>query len=164
MEFWPPLSTIVWSPYTWYFEFHTHGILKPISRLFWSATHSVSNPYPWYIEPPTHDILIPVHGILNPIPMVFWRPFHISLTVHGILTPYLWCIELPIHGILNSLAMLFFYLPMVFWPLSTFRLLSMVFLTHLSMVFCSPCLSVDNKWGGSKYRGDQFPYRGVGFQ
>jgi len=30
--------------------------------------------YPWYIEPPTH-------GILTPLPMVFWLP------IHGILTP-----------------------------------------------------------------------------
>jgi hypothetical protein len=51
--------------------------------------------YPWYIEPL-------IHGISNPIPMIFWPP------THGMLTPYPLYFEPSTHGILNPL-------PMVYW-------------------------------------------------
>ena len=84
------------TPYLWYIEPPTHGILTPLPMVY-------QIPYLWYIEPS-------IYGISNALPMVFW-------------TPYPWYIETPIHGILNSLPMVFWPpyhgisnpLSMVFW-------------------------------------------------
>jgi hypothetical protein len=56
------------------------------------------------------------------MPMVFWRPFHISITIHGILTPlpmvyrtpYPWYIEPPSHAIFISTHCILTPLSMVF--------------------------------------------------
>jgi hypothetical protein len=55
------------TPYPWYIDPHTHGILTPLSMVFWP-------PYPWYFDPPIHDILNPLPMYIEPLPMVFWPP------------------------------------------------------------------------------------------
>ena len=91
-KFWPPTDGIsppypsnIDPPYPWYIDPPTHGILTPLSMVYWP-------PYPWYIDPLTH-------GISTPLPMVFWPP-------------YPWYIDPPTHGILNPLPMVY---PMVYW-------------------------------------------------
>ena len=77
------------TPYPWYFDPPTHGILSPLSMVYRSPVHGILNPQPvvsstpfiWYTEPPTHDIS-------NPLSMVFW-------------TPYPWYFEPHILGISN---------------------------------------------------------------
>jgi hypothetical protein len=63
------------TPYPWYIDPHTHGILTPLSMVFWP-------PYQWYIEPPTH-------GILTPLP-IYW------LEMRGVKIP--WGFNLPYRG------------------------------------------------------------------
>ena len=72
-------------------------ISTPLTMEYRSPTHGILTPlpmvfwppYPWYIDPPTH-------GILTPLSMVYWPPYpwYIDPLTHGIATP----------------------LPMVFWP------------------------------------------------
>ena len=45
------------TPYLWYFDPPTHGILTPLPMVY-------RPPYPWYFDPP-------IHGISTPIPMVY---------------------------------------------------------------------------------------------
>ena len=45
------------TPYRWYIDLPTHGILTPLPMEY-------RTPYPWYFDPPTH-------GMLNPLPMVY---------------------------------------------------------------------------------------------
>jgi hypothetical protein len=99
------------TPYQWFHEPPTHGILNPLLMVFLhSPTHGISNPlsmvfwipYPWYFEPlyPWY-FESPIHGILNPLPMVFRIPYP------WYFEPFLypWYFESPIHGILNPLPM-----------------------------------------------------------
>jgi hypothetical protein len=76
----------------------THGILTPISTVFWSPTRDISTPYPWLFSPT-------IHGTLNPLPMVFWPPFHISPLSMLFLPAYPWYIEHPTYAILTHLSM-----------------------------------------------------------
>jgi hypothetical protein len=82
----------------------------------------------------SYGILIPTHGILDPLPIVFWPP------THGIWNPlpiafwppYPWYFDPPTNGILTPL-------PMVYWTLYPWYVdpLLMV-LTPLPMVFSPP--------------------------
>ena len=53
----------------------------------------------WYFDPP-------IHGILTPLPMLYWPPYpwYIDNPTHGILNPFPWNIEPLMHGILTPLA------------------------------------------------------------
>ena len=42
--YYPPTHSIYWTPYPWYFDSPTHGILTPLPMVYWP-------PYPWYIDP-----------------------------------------------------------------------------------------------------------------
>ena len=66
------------TPYTWYFDPPTHGILTPYPWYFDPPTHGISSPLsmvfwppcPWYFDPPTHGISNPhTHSILTPQPI-----------------------------------------------------------------------------------------------
>ena len=74
------------------------NIIQRCSMLSWyieHLIHGILNPlpmvyrtsFPWYFEPPAHSIS-------NPLSMVYQ-------------TPYLWYFEPPIHGILNPLPMVY---------------------------------------------------------
>ena len=94
------------TPYAWYFY--------PLPIIYWTL-------YQWIIEPP-------VHGILNPLPLVF------DPVTHGILTPYTCYIEPSTHGILTSQSM-------VYWIPKSWYIepLSMVYRTTYSwynICFC----------------------------
>ena len=94
------------TPYPWYFY--------PLPMVYWTL-------YQWIIEPP-------VHGILNPLPLVF------DPVTHGILTPYTCYIEPSTHGILTSQSM-------VYWIPKSWYIepLSMVYRTTYSwynICFC----------------------------
>jgi hypothetical protein len=66
MIFWPP----------------THGILNPLSMVYWTL-------YPWYFDPLPMVFWPPTHGILTPLSMVFWPPLSISsLEIRGFKIPY----------------------------------------------------------------------------
>jgi hypothetical protein len=97
MIFWPPIHGIL-TPYPWYIELSTNGILSTLSIVFWTPYPWFMTPlsmvfwppYPWYIEPSTNYILTPpTHGILNP-------------PNHGISNPYRWYIEPPTHEITSA--------------------------------------------------------------
>ena len=96
-----PLTSGIWNPYTWY--------LKPLSMVYWIL-------YPWHIEPS-------MHGIWNPLSMVYRTPTQTFQTPclscikspacgiftlsHGIVTPYQWYIEPPFHGVLDTPLMIY---------------------------------------------------------
>ena len=95
-------------PYTWYFDHPNHGISNPLAMVY-------RTPFPWYFDPlpivfwtptnhlpmvcwpplhmvfwpPTNHLSIPIHGILNPVPIVIWslNIWYIKPSIHGILTP-----------------------------------------------------------------------------
>ena len=79
------------TPYRWYIDPPIHGILIPLSMVYWP-------PYPWYIDPPTH-------GILTPLPMGYRTPYPWYFDPLSLVywTPYPWYIDPPIHGILTHL-------------------------------------------------------------
>ena len=92
MVFWPLSPWYIWTPYPWYIE--------PISMVFQTLSIVYLLPYPWYFNPPTSMvyrppyrwyIAPPTHGILTPLPMVFWPPLPMvyqSLS-YGIMDPSL---------------------------------------------------------------------------
>ena len=64
----------------------------PLSIVYQTPTHGISNPFPYYFEPPTHYISNPIHSKSNPLPVVYRNPC-------------LWYIEPPTYGIANPLPM-----------------------------------------------------------
>jgi hypothetical protein len=96
---------IFWTPFLWYIKPSTNGVLNLLPMV--CQTTSL-----WDIEPQPVVYWIPwlvfwplplIHGIYNPMPMLFWP---LSMLYQ---TPYLWNIEPPSHGISSPLLM-------VFWP------------------------------------------------
>ena len=87
-------------PPSWYFDPPYPCYIKP-------RIHGIANPlpmvywtpYPWYIEPSTH-------GILTPLSMVYRTPYpwYIELPLMVLWTPYPWYIEHRIHGISNPMV------------------------------------------------------------
>ena len=55
------------TPYPWYIENYTHGILTPLPMVYRAP------PYPWYLEP--H-----IHGTWNPYPWYFEPPIMVYRT------------------------------------------------------------------------------------
>ena len=92
---------------SWYTNFENFIILKIVENFeffwnfdfllkFWTflkiliflkfydpPTHGISNPwyfdppYPWYFDPPTHGILTPLPMVYWTPTMVFWHPYHV---------------------------------------------------------------------------------------
>ena len=88
-----PLPVVLWPPtqdiYSWYIQLPTHGMLTPLSMVFWNPIHDNLNPlsmifwtlYSWYFDPPQAIAYrSPIHRLLNPLPMVFWPSTHGSFT------------------------------------------------------------------------------------
>jgi hypothetical protein len=100
----PPIHGIL-TPYPWYEDPLTHGVLthllmvfwSPLPMLYWPPINGILNPYPWYT---TH------------LPMVFrphypWYFEHLPMVYRP---PYPWYFDTPIHGILTTSPSI------VFWP------------------------------------------------
>ena len=157
-----------------------HGIVSPISMV-------CQTPYPWYIEPLTHGIVIcytwylkpSLHGILNPLlmayrtpyqkycdppPMVYQMPMAFWPSIHVILTPYPWYIDplpmvcwTPTHSISNLLSMVLWTsytcyivpLPMIFWLRYTWNI------ENPFMVLWTPSFSRNE---GVQFYHDGFQY------
>ena len=144
--YYPSTHSIYWTPYPWYFDTPTHGILTPLTMVY-------RPPYPWYIDS---------------LPMVYQPPYpwYINPPNHIILTPYPWYIDAPTHGISTHLPMVYWppypwYInpqPMLFWPPCSWNIdpLPMVY-QILSYGIMNSSLLVEMKggfnlpWGGSKY-------------
>ena len=98
------------TPYPWYIEPPTHGILTPLPMVYQTS-------YPWYSDPPTHGTFVyrtPYLGILTPYPRNIKPPIHGILTPLPMVyrTPYPWYFDPPTHGITNPL--LRYYEPLSF--------------------------------------------------
>jgi hypothetical protein len=81
----------------------SYGILIP--------THGILDPLPIVFWPPTH-------GIWNPLPIAFWPPYpwYFDPPTNGILTPYPWYIEPPTRGILTPYLWYWLPYPWYFYP------------------------------------------------
>lgn len=114
------LPMVYEAPYPWHIKPPTHIILTPLHMVYqslypwyvyplrtkrWPLTYGILNSFSWYIEST-------IHGISNPLPMVFWPshyPWNIESLIHGtffnplsvafrnlghsILSPYQWNIN-----------------------------------------------------------------------
>jgi hypothetical protein len=68
--------------------------LTTLLTIFWFPTHGILIPLPmvyWTAYPCYVDTQ--ANGVTNPLSMVYWTP------THGILTPYPWYFDTSIHGI-----------------------------------------------------------------
>jgi hypothetical protein len=141
---------------SWYTNFENFIILKIVENFefFWNFM----TPLPMVYR--THDILIlPTHGILTPLPMVFWHPYpwYIELLPWYFDTPTMcrgsiyhgWgCQNIMGRGVkISGVGGVKIPLPMVFWPPThgILTLLPMVYrtsihgiLTPIPMVFWPP--------------------------
>ena len=69
-----------------------------------TPTHGISTPYPWYIDLPSHGILTPLYPrYIDPLSMVYRPPTHgISTPLPKVFYPYTWYIDPASHGISTS--------------------------------------------------------------
>ena len=76
--YWPPthciLNTLIfWHLYAWFTEPRIYDILTSLPMAYWTPYQLYFDPLPMvYRTPCLWNIKHPTHGVLNPLPIVFW--------------------------------------------------------------------------------------------